>query len=207
MVFFVVGAQNGNLEFVKYLTPGVVFAAILFGRMGARLTPWLRERVAFRAILVVGLALCVAFALEFGLQIRRAAPARPAYALARFLVANDLRDGIGDYWSSSLVTVEADEEVTVRPVSTVSGKIVQFDRQLSSDWFQGQRFNFLVYDTARPWHGVNTTSAIATYGTPAHTYVFGTYRVLEWASAIRVVSPPSTSSPPIRIAMAPLPTS
>ncbi|HEY5271613.1 MAG TPA: hypothetical protein VIJ34_00105 [Acidimicrobiales bacterium] len=45
-------------------------------------------------------------------------------------------------------------------------------------------------------------STIATYGVPAHTYAFGTYRVLEWASDIRVVSPPSTSGLPIRIAMA-----
>ena len=205
--FFVVGSQSGNLEFVKYLTPGVVFAAILVGRMGARVTPWLHERDAVRVSVVAGLVLSLTFAVELGIQISRPVPGRPAYVLARFLAANHLRDGVGDYWSSSLVTVEADEAVTVRPVSTVAGKVVQFERQSSADWYRGQSFNFLVYDTARPWHGVNSTSAIATFGAPSHTYSVGTYRVLEWASRIHVAAPPTTSVAPIRIAMSSVPTS
>jgi hypothetical protein len=199
VIFFVGGSQSGNLEFVKYLTPGVVFAAILVGRMGARVTPWLRARGVARAGVVAGLLLSAAFAIEFGIQISRPVPSRPAYVLAQFLSANHLRDGVGDYWSSSLVTVEADDAVTVRPVSTVGDKIVQFQRQSSADWYRAQRFNFLVYDTARPWHGVDKASAIATFGKPSRSYAVGTYRVLEWASGIEVAPPPATSIAPIRI--------
>jgi hypothetical protein len=200
VVFFVVGSQSGNLEFVKYLTPGVVFAAILVGRMVARMTPWLRERgVVARAGAVAGVLLSLAFAAEFGIQISQPVPSRPAYALAQFLATKHLRSGIGDYWSSSLVTVEADDEVTVRPVSTVGNQIVQFQRQSSADWYQGQKFNFLVYDTARPWHGVDSTSAVATFGAPSHTYAVGTYRILEWAAGIQVAAPPPVTLAPIRI--------
>ena len=106
------------------------------------------------------------------------------------------RHGVGDYWSSSLVTVEADDHVTVRPVTTLSGKIVQFDRQLNTDWYRCQSFGFLVYDTARPWHGVNATSAIATFGEPSRVFSVGTYRVMTWQSGIHITgSLPSSGSP------------
>ena len=194
--FFAFASQSGNLEFVKYLTPGVVFAAVLVGRRAGGLVPVLQARGALRVCAVASLSICVAFAVDFGLQFGRPSPPRPAYALAQFLRAHDLRNGVGDYWSSSLVTVEADDHVTVRPVTTLSGKIVQFDRQLDTDWYRGESLSFLVYDTARPWHDVNAASAVATFGKPSQVFSVDTYRVLTWRSGIRITgSLPSTGSP------------
>jgi hypothetical protein len=194
--FFALASESANLEFVKYLTPGVVFAAALVGRVAGRMVPSLRAMGVWRVSVVAGLSLCVSFAVDFGLQLGHPVPPRPAYTLAQFLRAHDLQNGVGDYWSSSLVTVEADDHVTVRPVSTLSGKIVQFDRQLDTDWYRGQRFDFLVYDTARPWHGVNATSAIATFGEPSQVFAVGTYRVMTWQSGIRIRrSLPDAGSP------------
>jgi hypothetical protein len=194
--FFAFASQSANLEFVKYLTPGVVFAAVLVGREAGRLVPFLKARGFWRIGVVAALSICVAFAVDFGQQIDRAAPPRPAYSLAQYLRAHGLRDGVGDYWSSSLVTVEADDHVTVRPVTTLSGKIVQFDRQLDTDWYRDHSFGFLVYDTARPWHDVNATSAIATFGEPSQVFSVGTYRVMTWHSGIRITdSLPASGSP------------
>jgi hypothetical protein len=194
--FFVFVAQSGNLEFVKYLTPGVVFAAVLVGRAAGRVTPFVKAKGGWRVLVAIGLSLCVAFGVDFGLQLGHAVPSRPAYALAQFLEAHGLRSGVGDYWSSSLVTVEADDHVTVRPVTTRSGKIVQFDRQLSTDWYHNQTFTFVVFDTARPWHQVNATTAVATFGQPNQVYSVGTYRILEWTSGIQITgSLPPPKSP------------
>jgi hypothetical protein len=194
--FFAFASQSANLEFVKYLTPGVVIAAVLVGRGAGSLAPVIRARRVWRASVVLALCICVAFAVDFGLQFGRPLPPRPAYALAQFLRAHNLRNGVGDYWSSSLVTVEADDHVTVRPVTTLSGKIVQYDRQLDTDWYRGQSLSFLVYDTARPWHDVNATSAVATFGEPSHVFLVGTYRVMTWPSGIRITGVlPSPGSP------------
>jgi hypothetical protein len=199
--FFAFASQSGNLEFVKYLTPGVVFAAVLVGREAGRLVPLLHSRGVWRMSVVAMLGVCVAFAIDFGLQFSHPAPPRPAYALAQYLRAHGLRHGVGDYWSSSLVTVEADEHVTVRPVTTISGKIIQFDRQLDTGWYAGQSFGFLVYDTARPWHGVNATSAIATFGHPTQVFSVGTYRVMTWQSGIRISGSLPAPRSPLSVSM------
>jgi hypothetical protein len=199
--FFAFASQSGNLEFVKYLTPGVVFAAVLVGREAGRLVPFLQARGVWRVSVVAMLSICAAFAVDFGLQFGRTAPPRPAYALAQYLRAHGLRHGVGDYWSSSLVTVEADEHVTVRPVTTLSGKIIQFDRQLDTSWYTGQSFSFLVYDTARPWHGVNATSAIATFGEPSQAFSVGTYRVMTWQSGIRISGSLPAPKSPLSVSM------
>jgi len=199
--FFAFASQSGNLEFVKYLTPGVVFAAVLVGRRAGSLVPFLQARGVWRVCVVVALSICVAFAVDFGLQFGRPVPPRPAYALAQFLRAHGLRHGVGDYWSSSLVTVEADDHVTVRPVATLSGRIVQFDRQLDTDWYQSQSLSFLVYDSARPWHGVNAASAIATFGEPSQVFSVGTYRVMTWQSGIRITGSLPSSGSPLSVSM------
>jgi hypothetical protein len=201
--FFAFASQSGNLEFVKYLTPGVVFAAVLVGREAGRLVPLLQARGVWRVSVVAMLSICVAFAVDFSLQFGRPAPPRPAYALAQYLRAHGLRHGVGDYWSSSLVTVEADEHVTVRPVTTLSGKIIQFDRQLDTGWYTGQSFGFLVYDTARPWHDVNATSAIATFGQPTQVVSVGTYRVMTWQSGIRISGSMPAPQSPLSVSMSP----
>lgn len=200
-VFFSVASQSGNLEFAKYLTPGVVFAAALVGRATGRLVPVIRQRGIWRVGIAVGVSLCVAYGVDFSYELSRAEPARPAYALAQFLSSHDLRSGVGDYWSASLVTVEADAAVEVRPVSTASGKIIQFNRQSDAEWYRAHKFEFLVYDTARPWHDVNKATAVATFGPPSQVYSVGTYRVLEWKSGIQIASASTHSGLPLSISM------
>ena len=71
--------------------------------------------------------------------------------------------------------------VTVRPViSTPAGRVVRYERQSAATWYTNQPFEFLVYDTARPWGGIDATTASLTFGPVARTYVVGPYRVLVW---------------------------
>jgi hypothetical protein len=118
-------------------------------------------------------------------------PAQPMTGadLASFLDAHDLRDGIGSYWVASITTVASGGKVAVRPViGDDEGSIVQHDLQSSADWYAGHAFQFLVYDRALPWKGLDAATAVANFGPVARTYAVGTFRVLVWTHPISVDS-------------------
>ena len=199
LVLFVWGSPSGNLDYVKYLTAAVVFGVILSGRLVGYVAVRFRARLLMFAA-AVAVVVLAAFAVEFGQELFHPVPEQPTAALGAFLASHGLHVGVGDYWSSSLVTVETDGAVAVRPVETRSiDQIIRFDRQSSVDWYRGQRFQFLVYDTSQPWHGVNSASAIATFGRPTASYSFGTYRVLTWRAGISVNPGPANSGSPLQL--------
>jgi hypothetical protein len=77
--------------------------------------------------------------------------------------------------------------VTVRPViTTPTGKVVRYQRQSALTWYENQSFEFLVFNSAKPWGGVNSTTATATFGPVARTYAVGPYRVLLWPHPLSV---------------------
>ena len=118
----------------------------------------------------------------------------PAPAMAAWLEAHDLRNGIGEYWAASITTVESSGAVTVRPVSSgADGKLQRTMNQSSASWYEGQQFQFLVYVTPQFDH-VDLESTTRTWGDPAHLYVVGRYRVLVWRRPVTVVPfPPGTA--------------
>ncbi len=197
---FAWGAGSDNTDYVKYLTPGLVFAVVL----GARLVACVIARLVKAPLRLLAAGACLAlltvFAIELGIEMEKPNAPQPAAALGQFLRAHHLTNGVGDYWSSSIVTVESSGSVLVRPITpgppNATGPLARYERQSATDWYRGQHFQFFVYDTARPWHRVNAMSAASSFGTPAHTYAVGTYRVLVWAHPITVsLSVPSATSP------------
>jgi hypothetical protein len=100
-----------------------------------------------------------------------------------------LTTGLGDYWSSSIVTVVTGGKVTVRPVIPDASKfLVRYGRQSAADWYVNVRFTFLVFDLDRPWRGVDATTATATFGKPAEQFGVGSYVVLVWPGGLHVSS-------------------
>ena len=67
-----------------------------------------------------------------------------------------------------------------------SGRVVRYQKQSTAAWYARQPFEFLVFDTDKPWGGVNSATATATFGAPTQTYVDGTYRVLVWSHPLLV---------------------
>ncbi|HTX00276.1 MAG TPA: hypothetical protein VMD59_15960 [Acidimicrobiales bacterium] len=188
LVAYVVFATDSNIALARYLVPGVVFAALLAARWIARLVrrhPLVRSRwVAGFALLLV--ALC---GLDFGLDSLGPAAPQEARALAGFLAARHLDVGIGDYWSSSVVSVDSGGRVLVRPVQLGRHrKLVRYDKQSTAAWYH-TTFQFFVSDTANPWQGVSSAAAQRTFGAPASVYRVGTYRVLVWAHPVRLLAP------------------
>jgi len=189
LVVFVVLTSSDDPDFRRYLTAAVIFGAILAGRLLGRLATAVKSPRPLRVGAVVGVLATAAFASGVGLNVAALAPSRTFTQLGQFLAAHHLHHGIGDYWSASITTVATQGSVTVRPViTTPQGKVVRYQRQSTSSWYVDHPFAFLVFDTARPWGGVESATASATFGPIARTYIVGTYRVLVWNHPITVSS-------------------
>lgn len=204
VAIFVVLAASPLAAYGRYLTSAVVFGSVLAGRLAGRLTeivfaPGLESRrriwrsTAFRAATVVLSAAVVAgYVATFVDTLSVAAPPSLSTGLARYLERHHLERGIGDYWSASIVTVDSDEHVVVRPViASVSDRLVRYTKASTSTWYT-RRFQFLVYNLANPWGGVDLASATSSFGRPVEVRAVGTYRVLTWGRELRV--PPSGGS-------------
>ncbi len=174
--------------FARYLTAPVVFTTILAGRMVGRVVAGGHLGVVGRLAAAVGLGVAGCFAAGVALDLNQPAPVPPTGVLASFLEAHGFTHGVGGYWTASIVTVESSDKVIVRPVVTHDSLVYRYDRNSASYWYN-RSFQFLVYDTALPFGGVDSRTAAATFGPPARTYtVDGIYKVLVWPKPIRVRS-------------------
>ncbi len=183
---FVVLDVGDNPTYSRELTAGIIFGIILAGRLVGGLTAAIGPARLRPAGAIACLAVIPAFAAGFGLNLAAPKPARPYNQLASFLEDHHLRQGIGDYWSASITTAVTGGTVRVRPVVAQDGRIVRYNRQSAAGWYAGKSFEFLVFNRAQPWLGVDAATASATFGRPAHSYVVGAYQVLVWSHPIAV---------------------
>jgi hypothetical protein len=184
---FVALCPNGNGDYARYLTPAVIFAAVLAASVVAHLMTFVRTDRALNVVLAAVVALTAVGVVGFRSELERPSAPQSAVALGSFLEAHDLESGIGDYWSSSIVTVVTGGKVAVRPViPNPKSILVRYGRQSAADWYANVHFTFLVFDLARPWRGVNATTAMATLGRPAQQFSVGTYVVLVWPQGFHV---------------------
>jgi hypothetical protein len=187
---FIFLSINNDFEYSRYLVAGMVFSAILTGRiLGGYWSRLMRPRLA-RLAIAFGVVVTLAIVSCVGYTFAQAVPTQPAVELGTWLQANNLTNGVGDYWSSSFTTVETKNQVKVRPVVMgVHGILVRFMRESAASWYQGQSFQFFVYNLAIPWGSDTATTATKTWGVPAHTFSVGTYRILVWRAPIIVPEP------------------
>jgi hypothetical protein len=187
---FVFLAVSNDFEYSRYLVTGVIFAAILSGRLVGRYWSQLASLEISRLVTALGIVVTVLIVACVGYTLAQPIPVQPAAKLGSWLHANHLTAGVGDYWSSSIVTVETESQVKVRPVVIGDrGILVRFMRESASSWYEKQTFQFFVYNVAMPWGSDNATTATKTWGVPAHTFIVGTYRVLTWSAPIVVQEP------------------
>jgi hypothetical protein len=197
LVVFLLLTTSDDPGFLRYLTAAVIFGTVLAGRWVGRVTASLPSARLIRGGAAAGgLAVVVALTAAFGFTLGAPTPAQPFAQLDTFLENRQLVTGIGDYWSASITTVASGGAVTVRPViSNPAGRVVRYERQSAATWYTNQPFEFLVYDTARPWGGVDAMTASSTFGPVARTYAVGSYRVLVWRHLLFV---PATGRTKIR---------
>jgi hypothetical protein len=107
----------------------------------------------------------------------------PAFArVASWLQAHHLRYGLGGYWESGIVTVQADGQVKVRALLKAT---LRPDLWLAKPaWYDptAQQANFVVLSSTpgfkNNWEPRTQISKV--FGRPAHVYNFGPYTVMVW---------------------------
>lgn len=181
IALFIYLCPNGNGDYARYLTPAVVYAALLATTVVAQLLNHFGRDAAVNVALAATLGLSAIGIVSFSDDLRHGDAPQPAIALGKFLESKHLVKGVGDYWSASLVTVLTHNDVAVRPVIVgKGGKLARYGRQSAANWYGSTKFTFLVFDLARPWREVNATSAEASFGVPKVEYRVGTYEILVW---------------------------
>jgi len=173
--------------YLRYLTASVVFAAVLAGRV---VTRWWSSSPPFGlrslGIGVGGLSAACLLAAS-GFALTHPPQREQAAVVADFLEAHHLTSGVGDYWAASVVTVETDERVRVRPVEEApDGRLEAFDKGPQRAWFAHAEFDFVVFSAPVGYDDVSAATATATWGPPAHSYQVGQYDVLVWTRGHRI---------------------
>lgn len=187
MASFIGLCPNGNADYGRYLVAAAIFLAILCCRVVAR-TRWDRLPRAAIAVLAAGaLVATTGVGIAAAVDLNQAPAPLEAVPLISFLRTHDLSVGIGDYWSSSIVTVASGGAIAVRPVITGPGhRLARYGRQSDAAWYRDVPFQFLVYDVSHPWRSVNATTAIASFGAPKVAYSVGSYRIIVWPHPVQV---------------------
>ena len=189
---FLVLATTPMFGFARYLTAGFIFGAVLCGRVVAAATDRLPSLRGRRVAAALGAVVVAGYLVATGLALRGPMPARSPADLGSFLASKGLTDGLGAYWSASIVTVDTHGSVRVRPVvADRDGHLVRYGKNSAVAWYRGQRFQFLVYDTKAPWGRVNAGTAEATFGPFAASYLVDGYRVLVWNHPIAIGDQPN----------------
>jgi hypothetical protein len=184
---FVVLSPNDNGDYARYLTPAVIFTVILAGSVVGHVLARVRDNRVVNLLLVCSLVLAAAGVVGYRSELMRAPAPQHADALGNFLETHHLTRGVGDYWSSSLVTVVTGGKVAVRPVfPNRESLLVRYGRQSDASWYRDVRFTFLVFDLNRPWGNVNATTGMDTFGRPSERFSVGSYVVLVWSKGFTV---------------------
>jgi len=187
IAMFVALALSDVAPYGRYLTPSVIFGAIIAGRLAGKLFGWLKAGWPQALAVLLALAVIAGCGTTFASYVTDEAPVQPATLLVNYLEAHHLSVGVADYWSASIVTVQSSGKLTVRPVDTRPGTnyIARYMRNSNTTWYS-TRFQFLVFNAVNPWDNVEESSAVATFGKPRTVTVVSGYRVLTWAHGIVV---------------------
>ncbi len=189
VALFLLLTLSDNVSYARYLDPVILFGSLLAARILPRLIERFSDQVEPMAAPLLAFALIVCGYASTVTAMAKT-PAPPTTQLEHYLLAHDLTHGIGDYWASSIVTVDTRSQVVIRPVvANLAGKIVPDGRQATIDWYRGQHFQFLVYER-KPYGRVGLRTVRATFGVPMNIHVIGRYFVVTYGHPLSLIGRP-----------------
>lgn len=195
LVVFLALTTAPIFAYSRYLVPSVIFGVILLARLSTRVAAYFARsrddipRSIPIATAAVVLAVVCALASAEGFELAQPKPFDPYVKVASFLERHHLHQGLGDYWTSSIVTVDSNDAVVVRAVTAApNGKLVRYDRESQSSWYAGHRFFFMVLNPGLDFGNVNFETATLTFGRPIHDWIAYGLQVLVWRHPISVSS-------------------
>ncbi|MGC1676923.1 MAG: hypothetical protein WA740_05270 [Candidatus Binataceae bacterium] len=168
-----------GVDAARYLIPFVLFGAILAGRVGGSLIR--QTRVYYAAIGLVFVAYLFGFVR---LMLQPTLLPQREDVLAQWLYQHGLVSGYGDYWHSSIVTLESDGKVKIRAV-VFAGRLVPYAWESKAQWYSADSGepapNFVVIENPKRFMAAfETVSATRTLGLPSQTYQFQGYTIMVW---------------------------
>jgi hypothetical protein len=185
-------ALGGNDPFAgaaagRYLSPILVFGAILAARaipdkVASLSTNGLRVVVSGALIMLTG-------GLAIGHSARMAGlmasppwtAANPFVTVASWLESQNLTSGVGEYWSSSIITALTNGKVTVRAVLPPwkEGRLEPYLWLAEEQWYRGPGTPMFVIwrDGDPPGQNVNAKTVAATYGAPKRIARVGEFEI------------------------------
>lgn len=175
---FVFSTAPIDLGSARYLPTLIIFGPLLAGLC------W-DEAGARAAQLWIAMPIVAAgFLIPFGRHILQPIPEPPSEVI-KFLQANQLSEGYGSYWTADILTVLSDGRLKVRQVAIgPEGKLLPFEWQSSRQWYEMKDARFLIFkDDA---YGVNSTTAVATWGLPNDRTEIDGYTILSWKTPLHL---------------------
>jgi hypothetical protein len=162
---------------VRFLFPALVFGTILIGRVQTA------TRVRSLYLCFALIASITFYALDIATNSRKMKLTKPnIYVISNWLSKNNLHDGFGPYWSSSIVTVATKNGVRVRPLALdPHGVIRPYQWNGSKAWYlrgavDKTRPVFVLVDNADT-HFYSEEDLIRTAGEPFEKRQVGQYTV------------------------------
>ena len=174
MVLSTQGSQS------RYVVPAFICGAILAGRRcGAALAPGPADRRARLGYAALGLGAVISIP-AFLLHLVLPPAVQPEVPVARWLLEHRLSHGYGAYWDASIMTVETDGRLAVRPVVAEQGRLTRWLELSSAAWYTtAPEFVVFTGDPAVALErGMTVSAAAKTLGGPVRAVRIGAYTVV-----------------------------
>ncbi|WP_138755248.1 hypothetical protein [Paenibacillus sinopodophylli] len=159
-----------NLATTRYILPAFVFVSIYLGKYAI-------ERLDNKKIRT---AVSITYVIFFVTSLQSVSynkPITPFTEVVDFLQSKGLKYGYGSYWNSSIITLESNDAVKVRPIIH-DQDTTPFEWLSKTDWYK-EPANFLIFDSTN-WGNINKENAEIKFGIPDNTYQFKDYTILHW---------------------------
>jgi len=191
-VAYLVSDQSQNLLGAREMAAVLPLGAVLAGRLlGGKILAWAsgtRSAIqARRGPWLPGTALAILAVLVVGdlaaLGYRAAQPAVPPanQALAGWLRAHGLRDGLASYWQASSTTADSGLRVQVSAVTPGrDGRLVPYEWETDDAAYDPARHDASFVVAAGTPGDPIPGAAVATFGRPQRVYRAAGYLVLVW---------------------------
>ncbi|MBU5673841.1 hypothetical protein [Paenibacillus brevis] len=159
-----------NIATTRYILPAFVFFSIYIGKFSL-------SRINSRKITVALSISLILYALTSLQTVTLNKTVSIYQEVADFLQQKGLTRGYGSYWNSSIVTLESENDVIIRPV-VYNGEIVPFAWFSKTSWYS-EPTNFLIFDNTN-WGDINAENAEKKFGVPDRIYNFNGLTILYW---------------------------
>jgi hypothetical protein len=182
LAVYVLSTRANVVSQTREIVAILPFSAALAGRL-------LAERLLggrLRSALLVAPLVVVLLGCLLGLAGELSKPPVPAQnqQLASWLAARHLHTGLSGYWEANVVTLTSGDQVQIRQVKPLDGRLIPSAYESKPGWYDPHRntANFVVlFPGVAGYPGFTQQQAVlATFGKPARIYHVGSYTVLIW---------------------------